>query len=844
MNEGRSCIDDVHRFGRNKEGDASTLPRSLRPPQLSLATLTATLEMSAASATLARQRVALAASGASAARDASRGRVVTRLSGVPPARARARPPRAPSRAPSSLAAYVDDRRGFGGVSAGEETRSGDGTGAGAASLPADAFAAHLASLTDPGELDKLVALLPPPLRDALRDHPRRLALLEVVLDLGRAPIARFADGDETLVSDALTYDDIAAALAGVGDVGGDNRAGVNETLHRVSVIRNRAGAVVGLTARVGRAIEGSSDLVLDLLRGGASVLLLGRPGVGKTTAIREIARVLSSAREAGGMARRVVIVDTSNEIGGDGDIPHPGIGAARRMQVPSPDSQHHVLIEAVQNHTPEVVIVDEIGTELEAQAARTISQRGVQMIATAHGHTLENLLKNPTLNDLVGGVASVTLGDDEARRRRVQKSVLEREGPPTFGAAVEMLEIGRWRVHLDVGVAVDTLLAGYEPHVEIRSFDERTGEVVARPWLGDGAGAEDGLFGGAGSVAGPFGFGGGGGLKKSAATPTPVAPAFQSYDRILGGWGDTGAGPPPGVSSGIVRSRGKAAEETSSGLAAREVSEAAARRASSAGSNEQSRDVRLAPSASADASASEGDEGVFRVYPHELDCDVVEEVIESLGLSERCVLTSVLEEASAVLAVKARVKGATWLRHAARARGMPIYALKAEGIPQLARAIQAMLGLNAQVLAESSGAGARSGEPSSVPSSGNGEGARASGASGERLESDSSFGEARVRTDGASDSAAFGGVSPSDAASRDAPRSTPAEETDALEEVRMAVEQLVIPHQESVELLPRDARLLAMQKELIEREYRLAFEECGEGNARRIRILHTYVESA
>ena len=590
------------------------------------------------------------------------------LSGVPPARARARPLCAPSRAPSSLAAYADDRRVLGDVSAGEETRAADVPGAGAADVPgADAFAAHLASLTDPGELDKLTALLPPRLRDALRDHPRRLALLEVVLDLGRAPIARFADGDETITTDALTYDDIDAALAGVGDVGGDNRAGVNGTLHRVSVIRNRAGAVVGITARVGRAIEGSADLVLDLLRGGSSVLLLGRPGVGKTTAIREIARVLSSAVERNGMARRVVIVDTSNEIGGDGDIPHPGIGAARRMQVPSPDSQHHVLIEAVQNHTPEVVIVDEIGTELEAQAARTISQRGVQMIATAHGHTLENLLKNPTLNDLVGGVASVTLGDDEARRRRVQKSVLEREGPPTFGAAVEMLEIGRWRVHLDVGVAVDTLLAGYEPHVEIRELDERTGEVVAVPWLGDGgsSGVSDGARRGA--VAGPFGFGAGGGAQGAA----PAAPAFPSYDRILGGWGDTGAGPPPGASSGIVRSsaRKKAVTakgpETSSGLAAREVSEAAARRDGS------------------DASGSDDfvqTVGLFRVYPHELDCDVVEEVIESLGLSERCVLTSVLEEASAVLAVKARVKGATWLRHAARARGMPIYALKAEGI--------------------------------------------------------------------------------------------------------------------------------------------------------------------
>ena len=827
--------------------------------RLSHATLTATLEMSAASATLARHRVAPAASGASAARDASfRGRVVAHISGVPPARGRAsrsRPPRAPSRAPSSLSAYADDRRVLGDVSATSQTTSESATSSArrAAELPgADAFAAHLASLTDPGELDKLVALLPPRLRDALREHPRRLALLEVVLDLGRAPIARFADGDEQLVSDPLTYDDVDAALAGVGDVGGDNRAGVNETLHRVSVIRNRAGNVVGLTARVGRAIEGSADLVLDLLRSGRSVLLLGRPGVGKTTAIREIARVLSVSRESGGMARRVVIVDTSNEIGGDGDIPHPGIGAARRMQVPRPDSQHHVLIEAVQNHTPEVIVVDEIGTELEAQAARTISQRGVQMIATAHGHTLENLLKNPTLNDLVGGVASVTLGDDEARRRRVQKSVLEREGPPTFGAAVEMLEIGRWRVHLDVGVAVDTLLAGYEPHVEIRSFDERTGEVIARPWLGDGVGAEDssGLFGsgGWGSVTGPFGFGGGGNLARGEQGAVAVAsPAFQSYDRILGGWGDTGAGPPPGASSGIVRSSGRkkavsAKEETSSGLAAREVSEAAARRDGS------------------DASGSDDlvqTVGVFRVYPHELDCDVVEEVIESLGLSERCVLTSVLEEASAVLAVKARVKGATWLRHAARARGMPIYALKAEGIPQLARAIQAMLGLNARIVADASdsgsGFGAGMGGSANDTDTDNGLASRSFENGDKASGEDEGAARTRTRRDSRLERAAsfppensslpfLSSADPRDP--RDAPRSASrsAEETDALEEVRMAVEQLVIPHQEPVELLPRGARLLAMQKALIEREYRLEVEECGEGDAKRIRILHTYVK--
>ena len=254
-----------------------------------------------------------------------------------------------------------------------------------------AKASHIASLTNEAELDALIDLLPPRVRGALATHPRKLQLLEVVLDLGRLPIARFADGDEILGDGLpLDYDDIERAMDTVGEVGGDNRAGINRTLHRISVIRNRKGGVVGLTARVGRAIEGSADLVRDLLASGASVLLLGRPGVGKTTAIREISRILSEE-----YGRRVVVVDTSNEIGGDGDIPHPGIGGSRRMQVPVPDRQHDVLIEAVQNHTPQVVIVDEIGTELEAKAARTISQRGVQMIATAHGHTLENLLKNP-----------------------------------------------------------------------------------------------------------------------------------------------------------------------------------------------------------------------------------------------------------------------------------------------------------------------------------------------------------------------------------------------------------------------------------------------------------------
>ena len=667
--------------------------------------------------------------------------------------------------------------------------------------PGSSDASDISSVTDPDELDLLVALLPPRVAAILRAHPRRLALLEVVLDLGRVPIARFADGDERLGEDVIDYDDVARALENVGDIGGDNRAGVNRTLHRISVIRNRAGAVVGLTCRVGRAIRGSAELFRDLLASGRSVLLLGRPGVGKTTAIREISRVLSEE-----YGRRVVVVDTSNEIGGDGDVPHPGIGAARRMQVPRPDEQHHVLIEAVQNHTPEVIVVDEIGTELEAAAARTISQRGVQMIATAHGHTLENLLKNPTLNDLVGGVVSVTLGDDEARRRRVQKSVLEREGPPTFGAAVELDEVGRVRVHLDVGVAVDTLLEGYEPPTEMRVVDEDTGEIRAQPWLGSGAAAS----GGFGAMFGPGGPAGGGvGFGAKAADAAFAAP-FAARDAILGGWGETGAAGPPrgtnGTETGTGFARGTA-RETSSGLAAREVADAA-----------QARAAREGASASADgsvsASADDASERLFRIYPHELDCDVLEEVVESLGLTERVALTNVLEEAAAVLAVKSRVKGATWLRHAARVRGIPIYALKVEGMPQMARAIQAMLGLK-------NGLGSADEGEESDERAGSG----ASGSSG--------F--------GSSESASSADSLATVTTTLTAVASTPAEETDAIEEVRMAVEQLVIPHQEPVELLPRDERLMAMQAALISGEYRLQYEECGEGAARRIRILHTYV---
>ncbi len=304
----------------------------------------------------------------------------------------------------------------------------------------------------------LIATLPARLQQAviaLADAP---ALLEVIMDLGRPAQARFVGGAITLGPQPVSREELEQVVDAVGAFGADNRAGIEGTLHRISAIRNRKGEVVGLTLRVGRAVIGTIDAIRDLVESGSSVLLLGRPGVGKTTKLREVARVL-----ADDCGKRVVVVDTSNEIGGDGDVPHPAIGSARRMQVGHPDQQHGVMIEAVENHMPEVVIVDEIGTAAEAAAARTIAERGVQLIATAHGNTLENLVLNPTLSDLVGGVQTVTLGDDEARFRGTQKTVSERKAPPTFDAVVEIVNREEVVVHAATADAVDMLLRGAKP---------------------------------------------------------------------------------------------------------------------------------------------------------------------------------------------------------------------------------------------------------------------------------------------------------------------------------------------------------------------------------------------
>ncbi len=332
------------------------------------------------------------------------------------------------------------------------------------------------SVTDTtNDIQLLLATLPPAISEAIRKTDDQDDLLEIVLDLGRLPEARYRGHERFLSDREVTAEDINYVIARIGEFGEDNRAGIPRTLHRISGIRNRRGVVIGLTCRVGRAVYGTVDIIRDLVETGQSILLLGKPGTGKTTLLRETARVLGDE-----LRKRVVIVDTSNEIAGDGDIPHPGIGRARRMQVPRPAEQHNVMIEAVENHMPEVIVIDEIGTELEAAAARTIAERGVQLVGTAHGNTLDNLMVNPTLSDLVGGIQAVTLGDEEARRRGTQKTVLERKAPPTFNILVEIQGWDSVMVYPDVAAAVDAILRGEEPPCEHR-FRDANGEVRREP---------------------------------------------------------------------------------------------------------------------------------------------------------------------------------------------------------------------------------------------------------------------------------------------------------------------------------------------------------------------------
>ena len=535
-------------------------------------------------------------------------------------------------------------------------------------------------------LDLLLACLPHEIVAALRELATReeLAagrdgLLEVVLDLGRRPEARLTSGDVTLLDREITDEDLNWVVSRIGDFGGDNRAGIERTLHRISAIRNRADRVVGLTCRVGRSVFGTIEILRDHIEAGRSILIMGRPGVGKTTMLREAARVLASE-----FSKRVVVVDTSNEIAGDGDIPHPAIGKARRMQVSAPERQHLVMIEAVENHMPEVIVIDEIGTEAEAIAARTIAERGVQLIGTAHGNSLENLMLNPTLTDLIGGIQTVTLGDDEARRRRTQKSVLERKAPPTFDVVVEIIDRDHILVHEDVAATVDAMLRGDVVAPEERWRDEggvRRSQQRIRP--GQAAQHDSRRFGALTPDAGRFGGrhdDGPGGwrrhrdrARRNESVPGGTAlPAIASLD-------DEGRG-------GSWRPERGWMPRTMGAVVAAMDDEPAARTV----------DGALVP-ASWDAPPADDEvrRGVDlperRVFPHGISRKKLEAAIRELGLPATVARSAIDADAVITLRNEFKQHGAPLVD--AEQRGVPIHVLRSNAAAQMERALLELYGL-------------------------------------------------------------------------------------------------------------------------------------------------------
>jgi stage III sporulation protein SpoIIIAA len=583
-------------------------------------------------------------------------------------------------------------------------------------------------------LDQLLEILPTEIKQNIETYGKLDTLIEIVLDLGRPPEARYFEQTRYLSETPVSQADLDLCVQRVGEFSGDNRAGIERTLHRISAIRNRKGVIIGLTCRVGRAIFGTIEMIRDLVETGKSALLLGRPGMGKTTALREIARVLADE-----LQKRVVIIDTSNEIAGDGDIPHPAIGRARRMQVAKPELQHQVMIEAVENHMPEVIVIDEIGTELEALAARTIAERGVQLVGTAHGNQLANLIKNPTLSDLVGGIQSVTLGDEEARRRGTQKSILERKAPPTFDIAIEMLERYRWIVHQDVSETIDGLLRGRQPAYQIRAVNEEG--------------------------------------KVTIAEEQPRQPEIVKNPGARG-WRVSGRMEPLPIDRSLVRNGVDLS--TSSLGASSESSFRAESRSDRVDRADRLEELPLPravlnPGAISSRSplAADKDTDVVYVYLYAVSRQQSEQVIDMLRLP--VILTKDLDSADMVLALRSQVRSHSKLRHLAETHSLPIHMIKSSTIPQITRALRRMLQID---------------EPADI----------------------SAINDLNLFAYGDSE-----------------------DEMEALEEARLAVEQIVIPKSQPVELLPRSSTIRRMQHELVE-HYHLKSTSFGTEPNRRLRI--------
>lgn len=619
------------------------------------------------------------------------------------------------------------------------------------------------------DLDLFLELVPLRMRNELFMHQEIGKLVEVVMDLGRKPLARFPSGDWIISEQAVMLEDLHHAISKVGDFSDDNRSGIDSSLHRISAIRNRKMQIIGLTCRVGRAVSGSAEIIRDLVEGGGSILVIGPPGVGKTTLIREIARMLADDQK-----KRVVIVDTSNEIGGDGDVPHSGIGCARRMQVPNVNLQHNVMIEAVENHMPQTIIIDEIGTELEALAASTIAQRGVQLVGTAHGSTIESIVKNPSLQMLVGGIESVTLGDEEARKRKVQKTILERKGPPTFTCAVEMISRTQCRVHHRLDLTVDALLAGKSPLFEIRGLESEAENLIE---------------------SSPF-------TQEDDVNDFELIDKVEKKDKMESDREYVKKKPKVESDMEYVKKKDKVefdmeyvkkkvkVESDREYVKKKDKVEYVSYSMQSSNedkkikfeSDEEDDDHPNSKKSGTSGCASKRTSPVY-VYTYKIQEADLLQVATVMGLEEEIEVTDDIGIADAILASSAEMKQNPWIRSVAKFHQVPVFVVKSNTMAQMVKAIRMILGMDSihskQPLKDSS--------------------------------------DIEIEDD--------------------APKRRPTlEEIDALEEVRLAIEYIVIPGGEAVELLPRRSEIVAQQLKLVE-SYQLAAENSGTESNPRLQIL-------